>query len=147
MANIGVTFEYALQTFDISSTLRFQSTAGAEPQANAAIVLDNDNAITVSMYALRISVTKSSLARVKKEVDDLVGKLARKPVSGREVEYGGLPGYEYVIDLTTPADGQSRIVVLFDDRVEYFFNCQSTPPQRDVIEDACSRALDTLEKK
>jgi hypothetical protein len=84
---------------------------------------------------------------VKSEVDKVIGELARKQVSGREVEYGGLPGYEYVIDLTKPASGQSRMVVLFDDRVEYLMNCQSTPPVRDVIEDACGRALDTLAKK
>jgi hypothetical protein len=147
IADIGVTFEYPLDTFDISSQIKFQSTAGAEPQARAAIVLDNDNAITVSKYALRISVSKSNLATVKSEVDKVIGQLARKPVSGREVEYGGLPGYEYVIDLTTPASGQSRMVVLFDDRVEYLFNCQSTPPSRDVIEAACSGALDTLATK
>lgn len=147
IADIGVTFEYPLDTFDISSQIKFQSTAGAEPAARAAIVLDNDNAITVSKYALRISVSKSNLAKVKSEVDKVIGQLARKRVSGREVEYGGLPGYEYVIDLTTPASGQSRMVVLFDDRIEYLVNCQSTPPQRDVIQDTCSRALDTLETK
>lgn len=147
IANIGVTFEYALDTFDISSQIKFQSTAGAEPQARAAIVLDNDNAITLSKYALRISVSKANLSRVKGEVDKVIGELARKKVSGREAEYGGLPGFEYVIDLTKPASGQSRMVVLFDDRIEYLVNCQSTPSARDVIEGACSRALDTLEKK
>jgi hypothetical protein len=147
IADIGVTFEYPLDTFDISSTIRFQSTAGAEPQERAAILLDNDNAITVSKYALRVSVTKANLATVKTEVDKVIGELARKKVSGTEVEYGGLPGYEYTIDLTTPPSGQSRLAVLFDDRVEYLVNCQSTPPQRDALEDACRLALDTLEQK
>jgi len=62
------------------------------------------------------------------------------------VEYGGLPGYGYVVDLTDPAQGQSRIAVLFDGGVEYLVNCQSTPDSRDRIEKACGTVLDSLEK-
>jgi hypothetical protein len=147
IANIDITFEYPLQGFDISSNLKFESTAGAEPEVRAGILLDNENAITVSKYVLRISVTKATLATVKGEVDKVIGELAGMTVSGREVEYGGLPGYEYDIDLTSPPNGESTMAVLFDDRVEYLLNCQSTPAQRDVLEAACSRALDTLAKK
>lgn len=145
--NIDVTFEYDAETFDISTTFSFANQSGATPAARAGLALDQDNAIIVSRYDLNLSVTKDNLADVKGEVDNVISELAGEQVSGREVEYGGLPGYEYAIDLEQPARGQSRMAVLFDNRVEYLVNCQSTPPQRDTIEEACRTALDTLEHK
>jgi hypothetical protein len=80
-------------------------------------------------------------------VDSVISKLAGKRVDGREVEYGGLPGYEYAVSLTKPANGLTRFVVLFDQATEYLLNCQSTPPKRSKVEDACRQALDTLSRK
>jgi hypothetical protein len=37
--------------------------------------------------------------------------------------------------------------VLFDGSTEYLLNCQSTPPKRSKVEDACRKALDTLGRK
>ncbi len=144
---IDVSFEYPLDTFDVTTKFTFQAQRGADPVAEAGVLLDSENVIVVQRYDLNLSVTKDNLANVKGEVDSVIGSLARKKVSGREVEYGGLPGYEYAIALRTPPKGQSRIAVLFDERTEYLVNCQSTPPQRETLEDACRRALDSLKKK
>jgi hypothetical protein len=53
-------------------------------------------------------------------------------------------GYEYVIDVAQPAQGQSRLAVLFDGKVEYLVNCRSTPDQRDKIEKGCRTVLDSI---
>ena len=147
VAGFGVTFEYPLKQFDIGFDLEFGSETGGNPAAQAGIVLDEDNAIIMLRYDLSVSITKDNLSKFKGEVDAVVARLAGKTVSGREVEHGGLPGYEYAIDLRRLAGGQSRIAVLFDADVEYFVNCQSTAAQRAALEDACRKALDTLARK
>jgi hypothetical protein len=143
---IGITFEYSPKFRPIED-IRFGQTAGAKAAAEAGVSLDKANAIIVSRYDLNVAIDKDNLPTFKREVDNVISRLAGRPVSGREVEYGGLPGYEYVIDVENPPQGQSRIAVLFDQATEYLLNCQSTPSDRDAIEAGCRKALDTLEKK
>ena len=114
--------------------MSFGQSAGAAAAARGAVTLDSDNVITVSRYDLKVAIAKNNLAKFKGEVDSVIGQLAGKPVSGRQVEYGGLPGYEYAIELGKPANGLSRMAVLFDRATEYLINCQSTPPKRDTVE-------------
>ena len=45
----------------------------------------------VQRYNLNTSISSENLANFKGEVDKVIGQLAGKPVSGHEVEYGGLP--------------------------------------------------------
>src|SRR2546421_4436205 len=146
VAGIGITFKYP-SSFKPITTVSFGQSAGAKPATRAGIAIDNVNAIIVSRYDLRVKITKDTLAKFKGEVDNVISKLADKRVSGRQVEYGGLPGYEYVISLEAPPNGQSRMAVLFDQATEYLINCQSTPPDRDKVEEGCRMALDTLQIK
>ena len=123
----------------------FGTRAGTRDSARSAIGLDRDNVIVVSRYELRRPVTPANVAPVKAEVDGVIAKLSGRQLSGRAVVFGGLPGYEYTVSVPQPDRGRSRVVVLFDRAVEYFFNCQSTPDARYVVEDACRQALGTLE--
>jgi hypothetical protein len=143
---IGVTFTYPSK-FKPSSNISFGESAGANAATRAGVALDVDNAIIVSRYDLKATITKDNLAKYKREVDTVVGQLAHRPVNGRPVEYGGLPGYEYAVPLASPPQGQSRMAVLFDQKTEYLINCQSTPSRRDELEAACRKALDTLARK
>jgi hypothetical protein len=143
---IGITFKYP-SGFKQIKDVSFGRSAGANAAARAGISVDAVNAITVSRYDLKVPITKDNVAKFKGEVDNVISQLAGKRVSGHEVEYAGFPGYEYTISLTKPANGLSRLEVLFDRATEYLFNCQSTPPKRSKIEDACRQALDTLERK
>ena len=143
---IGVTFKHP-SNFKPITDIAFGQSAGADSAARGGVAIDRDNAIIVSRYDLKVAITQKNLAQYKKEVDGVIAKLAEEPVSGREVEYGGLPGYEYEISLARPKDGVSRMAVLFDEATEYLINCQSTPPARDKVEDACRKALDTLDRK
>ena len=88
--------------------------------------------IAVSAYRLPITITKKTLPRYKPMIQAAVMQLAAKAggsllSSGNRVVLGGLPGYRF--DISTPADGgrtlQSRIVMVFKKKLEYFFNCQS----------------------
>lgn len=141
--NIGITFKYSPRFHPITE-IDFGHTAGAQAAAQSGVALDKVNALIISRYDLNVKIDKDNLSKFKGEVDKVIGQLAGKPVSGREVEYGGLPGYEYVIDVARPAQGQSRLAVLFDGRVEYLVNCQSTPDQRDKVEKGCRTVLDSI---
>ena len=142
---IGITFTYPSSSKP-ATDISFARRAGASAAARAGVALDKNNLIVVSRCDLKRAITAANLPRFKGEVDTVIGQLAGKPVSGRQVEYGGLPGYEYAIALSTPPNSISRMAVLFAQATEYLINCQSTPPERDEIEKACRKALDTLER-
>lgn len=130
--------------FHIAHDLTISKSAGANAVDQAAVGIDTDNLIIVQRYNLNVAISSDNLSRFKGEVDNVVGNLAGKKVSGHEVEYGGLPGYEYVINVSRPPQGQSRLAVLFDGKVEYLVNCQSTPEKRDKIEKGCRKVLDSI---
>jgi hypothetical protein len=139
-------------TFTYPSTLRdaddlvFGGTAGASDTGRAGVGINKANVILVNRYDLRRPVTNKNVASVKWEVDGVIETLAGRAVAGRRVEYGGLPGYEYRVPLTSPSGGVSRLFILFDEQVEYFFNCQSTPEARVELDGACDQALETLHR-
>jgi hypothetical protein len=144
--NIGITFKYSPRFHPITD-INFGQTAGANAAAQSGVALDMVNALIVSRYDLNVNIDKANLPKFKSEVDNVISRLAGHRVSGKEVEYGGFPGYEYVIDVKNPPQGQSRMAVLFDRATEYLINCQSTPTNRAKIEEGCRKALDTLETK
>ena len=137
-----ITFRYptALKKTDVV----FGSTAGAADAARAGVGINKANVILVNRYDLSRAVTAANVGGVKAEVDGVIASLAGKPIDGRRVDFGGLPGYAYRVPLTAPSGGVSRVFVLFDGAVEYFFNCQSTPETRVELDGACDQALSTL---
>jgi hypothetical protein len=81
------------------------------------------------------------------ELDGVVVQLAGGPVSGSVTEVGGLPAVRYEpVPLDDPAQGESRLVYLFDQAVEYQVNCQSTPKMRTELNAACDQVLATMRK-
>jgi hypothetical protein len=140
----GITFTYP-SSFKPIKSITFHKSAGARAAARAGVALDGDNAIIVSRYDLRIAITDRNLSRYKREVDAVIARVAGKPVDGRRVVYGGLPGYEYRLSLAQPANGTTRMAVLFNRATEYLINCQSTPDKRSAVAAGCRMALSTLE--
>lgn len=138
-----ITFHYPTELKQ--SKLALGGSLGTE-SGKAGFGIDKDNVIMVSRYDLRRPVTAAGLSTVKWEVDGVIKQLAGREVPGRRVLYGGLPGYAYRVPLGSPDGGVSRLFVLFDNAVEYFFNCQSTPESRYEIDQACDEALTTIKK-
>jgi hypothetical protein len=140
-----ITFRYPAD-LKRADDLILGTTAGAADSARAGVGIDKDNVILVSRYDLRRAVTTTGLTGVKWEVDGVIKRLAGRKLPARRVSYGGLPGYAYRVPLGSPEGGVSRLFVLFDSAVEYFFNCQSTPESRFEIDSACDEALRTIQK-
>jgi hypothetical protein len=143
-SGFDITFDYPKDLIQ-TTQLKFGTRAGSDA-ARAAVGIDRDNMILVSRYDLRRPVTTANVGAVKPEVDGVIRQLAGSPMDGARIDVGGLPGYRYRVPLPAPAGGVSRVYVLFDRKVEYFLNCQSTPESRDRLDRACDRALDTLHR-
>ena len=139
------TFEYPGSLEDVTD-VSFSSTVGGAAQDNKGVALDDDNAIVVSRYDLNVAVTAQNVEQVKAELDEVMSQASGMDVSGKQVEIGGFPGFEYTFELEEPPEGRSRFFALFDGRTEYTLNCQSTPEKRDELEAACQQAVDTLTK-
>jgi len=141
----GITFRYPAGFMPAGKTL--VGAAVGNETARAGVGLSRWNLIVVSRYRLRAPVTDANVARVRQEVDGVIARLAGRHAAGTRVRYGGFPGYAYRLWLSRPRGGESEVVVLFDRAVEYFFNCQSTPRGRSLIESACAQALATLQRR
>jgi len=140
-----ITFRYP-ESLKPVDDLILGSTAGASDTARAGIGISRQNVILVTRYDLRRPVTDSNVEAVRPEVDGVIQSLAGGRVDGRLVTFGKLPGYAYRVRLGTPKGALSRLFVLFDEQVEYFFNCQSTPESRAALDAACDQALGTLQR-
>ena len=141
-----ITFKYpdSLKAVD---RLNFQQSAGSTAKDTKGLALNDDNLIAVQKFSLNVAVNDRNIDRVKSQVDSLVTQVAGKPVRGERVERAGIPGFQYVFDITRPNRGRSRLNLLFRDRTEYSINCQSTPDKREELEEACGTALETLATK
>ena len=123
------------------------SAGGGKAVARAALGIDSDNLVLLTKYELNGVVTAANLPGVMPELDGVVSELARRPMAGEVTEIGGFPAARYdVLTLDKPAQGESRLVYLFDQAVEYQLNCQSTPAQRTELNAACDQVLATLRR-
>jgi hypothetical protein len=92
-------------------------------------------------------INQGNLGLAKQEVDGLVQQLD-PDAAGAEGEIAGFPSLTYdAVTLTTPEEGESRFIMLFEGDEQYVINCQSTPDGRDEIEQACDLAVDTLTRR
>ncbi len=140
------TFKYP-SSFQKATSITTAKHAGGSAVDRKGVGLDRYNLIFVSRFQLRISVTAANVAQVRNETDGLFSQLFGKRLRGKRVLIGGLPGYEYRGALSKPPQGRSRIEVLFDRKVEYTVNCQSTPKRRAELDRGCQQALSTLHRK
>lgn len=142
----GITFQYPGE-FDLADKLVFRRSAGLAATASRAVRLDDQNLLGLQRFDLRTVVTEENLDRFLPGANRLFTQLAGKKMTGKKVEFGGLPGFQYELLLHDIRNGRTRATLLFDGKVEYLLNCQSTPPKRPEITRACDQALRTLKSK
>jgi len=139
------TFEYP-GDWELTDDVTVDQSVGGAPDETIALGLDNDNAIVLQRFTLSLEVDEANLDRAKAEFDSLVQELDPEAIGAETGEIASYPSLDYEsIALTTPAEGESRFIVLFEGDQEYLINCQSTPENREEVESACERALETLE--
>lgn len=137
------TFEYP-SDFEVTEDVNFSVEAGGNLEDNRAVALDEENMLILSRTTLNVTIDESNLELAKDEMDQLFQQIDPESGQGEEGEYAGFLALDYQVSVDTPEDGESRIVSLFDGDQQYTINCQSAPEQREEIEQACQRALDTI---
>jgi hypothetical protein len=141
-----VTFAYP-GDFDLSTDIEAGATAGEEAGERAGVALDDQNGIFIVKTGLNIPVTEQNLARARPQIDALVTQIAGRPVQGEESEVGGLPALGYPPFTYEEAGLTSRLIVIFDQAVEYQLNCQWDDEHMAEVQAACDQALSTLEPR
>jgi len=141
-----VTFKYP-DTLTPNGNVNFDREAGGDATTTKALGLDKFNLISIQRYGLKKAVTKENIDATKPEIDRLFSRLGGRKANGKKIEVGGLPGFEFTIDLKTPTENRTRASVLFDGNTEYLVNCQSTAAKRAELQKACNTVLESFEKK
>ena len=109
--------------------------------------------VAVAAYKTSISVTKKNLPRYKASISYWILRLATQAggtvLQGpQRVSMGGMPGYRY--EITANIDNgtmvESRIVLVFKGRSEYFLNCQHVQdgPLTAEIEGGCDQLMQSF---
>ena len=142
-----LTFTYPDDMKEGEVTQIDESAGEGKAVARAALGFDSDNIIGLTKYELSAFVTSANLRGVMPELNGVVSDLAGRPMEGEVTEIGGFPAARYdVLALDAPAQGETRLVYLFDQNVEYQVNCQSTPAKRTELNAACDQVLATLRR-
>ena len=138
------TFEHP-DGFELSEDVSISQELGGAADETVAIGMDDDNALLLQRFTLNLEINERTLVLAKRELDRLVQQYDPGAAPGEPGELAGFPSLTYdEVALTTPEDGRSRIVALFDADQEYLVNCQSTPEGREEIEEACDLMVETL---
>lgn len=104
--------------------------------------------IVVTQYKLPGTVPPGESAN-QKEIDRIARRLAKQAggttSEARPVTFGGIPGYQYIIeypDGTTTL--RNNVTFLFRGNDEFQIICQSSPENRDTVEEGCDQVLSTI---
>lgn len=126
------------------------SFGGATGERSVSVVYKNpDDQVAITQYKLKKTLP-AGINGNQKEVDGIVKRLA-KQASGsasdaKIVSHGGIPGYEYIVEYSTPGGKpvQNRMTFLFKGNDEFQIQCQSTEKNRAAVEKGCRQILDSL---
>jgi hypothetical protein len=138
------TFEYP-DGFEVTDDVSISQELGVAADETVGIAMDDDNALLLQRFTLNRAIGQGTLDLAKQELDALVQQFDPDAAPGEPGELAGFPSLTYdAVALTTPEEGESRLIVLFEGDQEYLINCQSSPDGRDEIEEACDLAIETL---
>ncbi|MDO8631630.1 MAG: hypothetical protein Q7R41_14180 [Phycisphaerales bacterium] len=134
-------------TLTRNAAFSFGSGTG-ERSLSIALKEPNDQ-VTITQYKLRKTLP-AGVNGNQREVDRVVARLTAQAKGtaseSKAVSYGGIPGYEYVVEYEA-ADKtvlRNMLVFLFKGKDEFQVNCQSSPKNREELEKGCKQVLDTL---
>lgn len=122
-----------------ASALRLLSVALKEPY----------DQVTIAEYKLKKTLP-AGVNGYQPEVDGIVKRLTKQAKGtasdAKIVKYGGIPGYQYIV--TYPGGGnitlQNKMTFLFKGPHEFQVNCQSSPPNREKLNEGCDQILNSL---
>lgn len=145
----GVPFSFSFPAgWTISRTPASSGEAGAALQSVTAALEEPYDQVTTSLYKLKKSIPEGERA-YQPEVDRIVGRLTREAggsaSAAKEIEFGGLPGYQYTLKYAVDkVKLENRMTFLFDGNQQYLIGCQSAPEKREELAEGCDQILDSF---
>jgi hypothetical protein len=105
--------------------------------------------VTITQYKLKKTLP-AGINGNQAEVDRIVARLAKQAngtaSDAKTVTYGGIPGYQYVVEYPA-SDGSTlrdTLTFLFSGQDEFQVNCQSSPKNRAALDAGCNQILGSL---
>lgn len=146
----GVTFEYPAG-WDEFPAEAAATTTGSNELWSATVGPDKTNLVNVTAYRLNIEVTEENLESIELElsqvIQDVVEQAGGRITSGPTPdEVAGFPAYTFTWE-DVEVDGEpkdSSAYFLFNDDIEYFFNCQFSEESQDEVQAGCEQILDSF---
>lgn len=147
----GVTFDYPTGWEEFPAEASATS-AGSSELWSATVGPDKTNLVNITAYRLNIAVTEENLESIEAELDQVIqgvvkqagGKITAGPTAD---EVAGFPAYAYTwedVEVNGEAKDSSAYF-LFDEDIEYFFNCQFSGDSAEEVRSGCDLILETFE--
>jgi len=128
------------------------ASTGTDLKAVSVALKEPFDQVTLNQYKLKKTLP-SGVNGNQNEVDRIVKQLTREAKGsagdGKAVKFGGLPGYQYVVEY--PGGGglqlKNKLTFLFRGQDEFQINCQSSPKNFDAMNKGCDQILESLKFK
>lgn len=142
------TFDYP-EGWKLTRNAAFNYGSDAGVRSVSVSLKDPYDQVTITQYKLNKTLPPNINGN-QEEVDRIVARLAKQAKGtasdSKTVTYGGVPGYQYVVEYPAQ-DGatlRNTLTFLFKGKDEFQINCQSSPPNREALDKGCNQVLNTL---
>ena len=135
-------------TVSRTASFNYGSSSSAERSVSVALKEPFDQ-VTITQYKLRKTLP-AGVNGNQPEVDRIVRRLTRQAKGtasdAKVVEYGGIPGYQYIVEYPGGENVtlQNQLTFLFSGKDEFQINCQSSPAKREELNKGCEQILGSL---
>ena len=146
----GVTFEYPGDWEEFPAEASATS-AGSNELWSATVGPDKTNLVNITAYRLNIAVTEDNLDSIEAELDQVIqdvvrqaeGEITAGPTAD---EVAGFPAYTYTWEgvEVSGEEKDSSAYFLFNDDIEYFFNCQFSEDVAEEVQSGCDQILESF---
>lgn len=149
-AGFPFTFEYP-EGWTVTRDAKFNygSSSSAVRAVTVTYKTPYDQA-SITQYKLKKTLPEG-VNGYQPEVDRIVARLTKeaggKAGDAEIVEFGGVPGYQYVVEYPAGEDAgtlENRLTFLFKGNDEFQINCQSSAPNRAKLNAGCDQILNSL---
>jgi hypothetical protein len=123
-------------------------TFGAGERSVSVIYKLPNDQVVVTQYKLNTTLPPGVIAN-QREVDRVVRRLAKQSggtaTEARKVEFGGISGYQYVIDYQSGGVPlRNTLTFLFRGDDQFQITCQSSEANREEVDKGCDMVLSTI---
>lgn len=122
---------------------------GAGKRSVSVALKEPYDQVTITQYKLKKTLpagVNGNQAEVDRIVQRLVKQAKGSAGDAKPVKYGGIPGYQYIVEYpgSDTLTLQNKLTFLFQGQNEFQVNCQSSPQNSKALNEGCDQALGSL---